>query len=177
MAMCDANYDFTYIDFGRNGRVSDAGVWANCTLRCAIERGAAKIPDPVHLPCSSDILPFVIVADDAFPLTNYIMKPFPFRNQSESERIFSYRLSRARRTIENAFGILSSKFRVLKTTINLKPDSVEKVVKACVVLHNFIRKKRTQLQAVDREDYGTRRLIPVHCIPFLDKTVLQNSIH
>lgn len=48
---------------------------------------------------------FVIVADDAFPLTNYMMKPFPNRLQKGTpERAFNYRLSRARRIVENAFG-------------------------------------------------------------------------
>jgi hypothetical protein len=42
-------------------------------------------------------LPFVIiVADDAFPITNRIMKPYPKRGLSYSQKIFNYRLSRAR---------------------------------------------------------------------------------
>lgn len=57
--------------------------------------------------------PFVIVADDAFALENTLMKPYPGTHiRGSSERIYNYRLSRARVTVENAFGILSAVFRV-----------------------------------------------------------------
>lgn len=151
LAACNANYEFTFVDLGRNGRVSDAGVWGNCSLRSNIENGLCHIPPPVQLSSSNVKLPYVFLADDAFPLSTYMQKPFPFKNQTEDQRIFCYRLSRARRTIENAFGILSSKFRVLKTVINLQPETVVKVVKACLVLHNYIRRQRIGNAADERE--------------------------
>ena len=43
--------------------------------------------------------PFVIVADDAFPLKDYILKPYSQRSLNQERRIFNYRLSRARRVV------------------------------------------------------------------------------
>lgn len=55
------------------------------------------------------ILPYVFVADDAFPLRTDVMKPFPQTDlDSRTKIIYSYRLSRARLIVENAFGILNN---------------------------------------------------------------------
>ncbi len=82
----------------------------------------------------------LFVADDAFPLQRHIMKPFSHRQQCARERIFSYRVSRARRTFENAFGMLANRFRIFLSPINLPPDKVEMVVLACMSWHNFLRR-------------------------------------
>ena len=53
-------------------------------------------------------------------------------------RIYNYRLSRARRVVENAFGILSNRFRIFLSPINLIPEKAEAITFACCALHNFL---------------------------------------
>ena len=65
------------------------------------------VPPAATLPNDDQPLPFAIVGDDAFPLRSWLMKPYPQRLMTKEERIFNYRLSRARRVVENAFGILA----------------------------------------------------------------------
>ena len=83
----------------------------------------------------------MFVGDDASPLKPYLLKPFPFRNQTNEQRIFSYRLSRARGVIENSFGIMAKRFRILQTPILLSPEKAVKIVVTCVVLHNYLRRE------------------------------------
>lgn len=52
--------------------------------------------------------------------------------------VFIIRLCRARRVIENAFGILAARWRVFKTEIACNPKNVVHFTKAAVVLHNYM---------------------------------------
>ncbi|XP_050300320.1 uncharacterized protein LOC126738889 [Anthonomus grandis grandis] len=130
LALVDHDYCFTYVDTGAKGRASDAGVFANSSLFKVLEQNLLGIPRDA-----------VIVGDDAFPIKPYLLKPYSKRNLTQEEKIFNYRLSRARRISKNAFGILVSKFKVFKRPIELKPEKVDKVVMACCYLHNWLQDK------------------------------------
>lgn len=138
MALVDANYRFIYVDIGVNGRVNDAAVYRDCSLATAINTNTLNLPSERCLPDRPIQIPFVIVADDAFPLQEHIMKPFPSRGLSPEQRVHNYRLSRARRVSENCFGILANRFRIFLTTINLSPDKVQLITQAACALHNFL---------------------------------------
>ena len=68
MDLVDAKYKFLYVDIGCTGRVSDEGVFKNCSLWKALEKRDLNIPNPRPLPGSTTPIPFMIVTDDAFPL-------------------------------------------------------------------------------------------------------------
>ncbi|VDI07440.1 Hypothetical predicted protein [Mytilus galloprovincialis] len=89
MALVDANYRFTYVDVGSNGRVSDGGVFRQCTLQESIENELINFRGPKELPGRDKKVPFVVVGDEAFPLKEYLMKPYPQRcGLDDSQRIF-----------------------------------------------------------------------------------------
>lgn len=124
MALIDDNYKFLYTDVGASGRASDGGVWNKCTLNNGIERNDMNLPAPQNIPFNNRLIPYVIVGDEAFPLKQNSMKHYPVHGQTSEEEIFNYSLSRARRTSENAFGILVARFRVFKHAINTSPKNV-----------------------------------------------------
>lgn len=96
MALVEGNYNFMYVHVGTPGRAFDVGVFVDTSLYRPHESGEL-LPKPVPLPGSDVPMNFVIVADDAFPLTNYMMKSFPNRLQKRTpEKAFNYRLFRSR---------------------------------------------------------------------------------
>jgi hypothetical protein len=99
-----------------------------------------SIPQPTDLPTTDSKFPFVFVGDEAFPLRRNIMVPFSGAKGGlpYDRRVFNYRLSRARRCIENAFGTLSQRWRILLGPIESTPGKVDGIVKACTALHNFL---------------------------------------
>ncbi len=87
------------------------------------------------------ILPLAFVADAAFPLREDLLQPYAALwqgNMDEPEKMFNYRLSRACRVVENAFGILSQCFRMYHHTLDMTHGHTVLVVQASTVLHNFI---------------------------------------
>nr|CAI5838753.1 unnamed protein product [Callosobruchus analis] len=139
-ALVDADYNFLYANVGCQGRISDGGVFKNTSLWKKIEDGSLTSIKPRPLPGRQKDIPYLILGDDAFALNENVMKPFAGVHQKGSaERIFNYRLSRARRVVENAFGILSAVFRVLRKPLLLQPDRAKTIVLTAIYLHNFLR--------------------------------------
>ena len=91
LAIVNYGYKFLYVDVGCQGR--------NSTFYKALENGSLNLADPVPLPGSDDPqwmfdqcnepIPYVLGADDAFPLGRHCIKPFPQSNLSDRKRIFN----------------------------------------------------------------------------------------
>jgi len=141
MAIVNANYEFIICDVGTNGRVSDGGVIDNTKFFKNLQSETLNLPRAEKVNSSNRILKYNFVGDEAFSLRPDFLKPYNQRELTPERRIFNYRLSMARRTVENVFGILANRFRVFHTSINLKIENIDKVVMACCVLHNFLRKR------------------------------------
>jgi hypothetical protein len=162
LGLVDANYKFVYVDVGASGRAGDAGVISESSLKEALENDLLDVPPPACVQGMPHPLHFHIVADDAFPLSNTIMKPYPHRKLDKPNRIFNYRLSRARRVVENAFGILANRWRVFHTTIGISPEKVVNLVLAACCLHNFLveHNKQNYLGVRDVEEIGGHNVVP-----------------
>lgn len=80
------------------------------------------LPPPENVPGFQGTLPYFFVGDDAFALSHNMMKPYPLSHLTKKQCVYNYRISRDRRIVENAFGLLVNKFRVFKTEIALGPE-------------------------------------------------------
>lgn len=136
MAMCDAKYKFTYVDIGSYGHENDAGIFSSTDLYRKFDNGLADIPPQAAV--EGHMLPHVLLGDDIFMLKPWLVKPYPGVGLEEKEKIANYRISRARRTIENAFGILRARWRIFAGPMKAKLDLVDLIVQACTCLHNYL---------------------------------------
>lgn len=150
-ALVDADCCFKYIEVGADGRANDSTIFRNSDLNRAMINGSLRFPEGS-----------IIIGDDAFPLRTNLLKPYT-GSLTIKQRIFNYRLSRARRVVENAFGILGARFRIFHKAIHLKLDTVDLVVKASCALHNWLRTTSSKVymprDSVDREDIDTGEII------------------
>lgn len=140
LALVDAHYKFIVVDVGSYGRNSDGGIFEKSTLGKLLDQKKLNIPEDQPLMPGSEPLPYVIVGDEAFPLKHYLLRPYNKNAllNNESNKIFNYRLSRARRIVENAFGILRARWRVFQGPIQVQPEMVDKIVLAACCLHNYL---------------------------------------
>ena len=99
---------------------------------------------------TGEVLPYCMVADAAFPLKPSIMRPYPGKSLFRQEKIFKYRLSRARRVIENTFGTMSSKWRVFRRPITAYSDKAALITKVTCCLHNYLQIKNKKMNPHDQ---------------------------
>lgn len=75
------------------------------------------------------------------------MRPYQ-ASSDEAKRIYNYRHCRMRRVVENAFGIMTKKFRIYFKKFNLSPEPLEIIVLATTVLYKFLRNDSCAWQPV-----------------------------
>jgi len=127
-----------------------------------LRTGQLNLPkDNAKLPGSDISIPGFFIGDTAFPLTTRITKPYCGSNLTIVQRIFNYGHSRARCTIESAFGILANRWQIFHRSIcmYLLPETVNKITLASVCLHNFLmhkeQKNRTKEHSQETDGNST----------------------
>ena len=139
LAICDAKYCFTQVDIGQYGSGNDSGVLKQSAMGKGFENYSFNIPKPSNVNGIDGALPYFLVGDEIFPLKKWLLRPYPSPLDDESKKIYNYRISRARRTIENTFGIMVARWRIFRRPIRADVKTVEPIVQACVCLHNCLQ--------------------------------------
>jgi hypothetical protein len=82
-------FQFMYVDIGTEGGSNDAGIFSRCSLKAALDSGELNLPDIAH----EDPLQvkYHLLGDDAFGLTDTLMKPYPNKSNEAKERVFNFR--------------------------------------------------------------------------------------
>lgn len=98
--MCNANYCFVLFDIGSYSSSNGSDVLANSDIGARLQ-SFNKLWDADLFSCDFEPLSFFHLGDETFPLTAWLLRPFPGRNLPEDKRVYIYRHCRVRRTKEN----------------------------------------------------------------------------
>lgn len=119
LAIVDCQYKFLFADIGAYGKDCDSSVFQGTNFWKKLNCGELNIPQAKPLIENGLKVPYIFVADCAFPFHEHIMKDYSSHNLSVKQRVFNYRLHRARRYVECAFGIMCSKWRIFHRALNV----------------------------------------------------------
>lgn len=94
-------------------------------------------------------LTYTIVANTAFTLKTYLMRSYTAWDLPRHQQMFNYCFFRAKNVLENTFGILTSRWRILLHALNLHPERVNALILTTCILHNFLLDPRENQQWLD----------------------------
>ncbi|KAK3929699.1 Protein ALP1-like [Frankliniella fusca] len=137
MAVSNAKHQFLIVESGASGKRSDANIFYRSAFFSKLTHRKLNIPPPCPVSGLNNDLPFFFIGDNAYPLFENFAVPFKGNNLKDEEMVYNYRLSRARRIVENAFGVMCSMFRIFFRPIEGSPALVRSVIMCCLALHNF----------------------------------------
>jgi hypothetical protein len=122
-AMCDPDLIFLYVAVAGPGKTNDIGAFVRLReLNSWIEGLPAE---------------YFLSADNAYPLSLKVLIPFSAAELlDESYRTFNFYLSQLRIRIEMAFGRLTTKWRILRSTLNFSTAKNAQIIRVCTKLHN-----------------------------------------
>lgn len=138
MALVNSDYEFLYVDVGKNGRNSDGAILEYTKFYQYLRNNQLQLPLKEE---NIEQMNYVFLGDEAFALQKHILRPFSQSELTYKKRIFNYRLSRARNVVENTFGLITARFRILHTAITVQPENAKDIIIAICVLHNFLCRK------------------------------------
>lgn len=152
MAIVDADYNFIYVDIGKQGSMHDNSIYETTNFKKALDRNQLQFPTS-----TVDDLPYYLIGDGGFKLSNHLMVPIRSGpNITEKEKFFNRKISSVRRIVENVSGILVNRFRVFSKPMYLDPSIAKHIISAACILHNYLNKRNGHWYLNSREQLRNR---------------------
>lgn len=156
--VCDHKLRFLHCSVGEPGSMHDARVLRRSEVQ--------EMLTCDHFPVGSHL-----IGDAAYPIGPYLMTPYRDNGHlSSRQKRYNTELSRARVTIERAFGLLKNRFRRLFRVETKRPDIIVTLVIVACIFHNAcliwgdtyqeptFRHRQDEVSATEHSSADTRRL-------------------
>ncbi|MFO0446206.1 MAG: transposase family protein [bacterium] len=129
--LVDSNLRFLYVGVLGGGRSSDYKVYQRSKVKTWIE----------NLPPM-----FFVAGDNAYVCSEHLLTPFCGNNRSIPENdAYNFYLSQLRIRVEMAFGLLKTKWRILRSPLEVPLADSGNVLLACCMLHYYCINQRLQV--------------------------------
>jgi len=135
-AVCDSKCRFIYFSVAAVGSTPDCSAFAKTDLPELL----GNLPYPYYIP-----------GDCAYICTNKLLIPYAGSHHDDSAKdSFNFHLSQLRIKIEQAFGMMVNKWRVLKRPLELSLEHTSALLLAISRIHNYCINENVELD-VDKE--------------------------
>lgn len=84
IAVVKSNYEFLFVDVGKQGRMSDGGVITETIFYKKIIDGSLNLPNNEN---NDENLNFSFICGEAFALHEHVLKPYPQKFLTNEKRI------------------------------------------------------------------------------------------
>lgn len=129
----DADYKFIIVEVGGKGKQSDGGTFHFSRLNRLLTENRFNVPPSQRLPGSNLNLPYVLIGDEAYPLKNYLMRPYPSGGLNTEKKISTKDYPGQES--------LTNKFRIFTKSIEADKKHAILIIKASCLLHNIISER------------------------------------
>ena len=151
-AVVDCDYLFRDVVIGWPGSVHDARVFSNSAIFMKGNEQKLFPSDLTEEINGEDVSP-LILADPAYPLLPWLIKGYPQNNEApRHQKLFNYRLSRARMTVENTFGRWKGRFTRFSKRVDMEVSTLVSVTHASCILHNLCELQKNDFLPLWREN-------------------------
>ena len=125
--VCSADFKFLDCFVGWPGSANDARVWANSPVGKMLQSNPDFIPVNSHL-----------IGDCAYPLNTFLLTPYRDNGHlSGKQKQYNVKLSSKRVVVEQAIGLLKSRFRRLRYLDVSSVEFAAKMTMTACILHNI----------------------------------------
>ena len=98
---------------------------------------------------------FFLLGDVGYPSRTYLLQNYKPADEDVDKIRFDIQINDGRVSIENAFGLLKMRWRILNS-VNSRVDIAPSIVVGCCVLHNFCQLMKEPVLRTD--------LVPLHMV-------------
>jgi hypothetical protein len=138
-AVCDSQYKFLDIYCGWAGATHDSRVLRNSPFYNLFNNNAPSRPPRTY-----------ILGDGGYPNNDWLLVPYKDNGHlTQIQTHYNYKHSATRIKIEQAFGLLKSRWRILQNPIDANIEIIPHIVSCCCILHNICEERKELINQVD----------------------------